>query len=304
MTPTSSNYREWLHPNVMIELFDGSSSDLSVNKVNLIRLVDTLFTLSDENGGQNVALVNITKGKVFKYLKDQGWQMDVSVQISRLYKRHPKLMFNHKELSLAVINLLSSFKSIENHESECEEVANILRLIYGSSECQVDIINESLMAFYTLVNSADEEQLQPSAALAQFVGIIPSMYLQFGSKTLLEDERDESKTVIAMRTMIHWLTYAKCPNVLRDWLLNLLKGLKERKRNSILIEIAHSTTGQLIQALNKSAQFQAQCEEIFFFLLLGFQHSESVFHSQVIPHLKEALKNQQVCYMSTLSDPY
>ena len=275
---------------------------MTVDKVNLIKLVDTLIALTDNDGGVdsngNVALVNVTKGKVFKYLKDHGWNVPVAVQISRLYKRHPKLLFQHKELSLTVVNLLSSYKvqnaQDENEVKSFEEVASILRLIYGNPDCQVEIINESLMAFYTLVNSADEEQHQPSPALAQFVSRIPTAYLNLGSKTLLEDERDESKTVVAMRTMIHWLASAKCPDVLRDWSLNLLKSLKDRKRNSILIEIAHSTTRQLIQALTKSPQFQSQCEEIFFFLLLGFQHSESVFHSQVIPHLPEALKSQNV----------
>ena len=108
--------------------------------------------------------------------------------------------------------------------------------------------------------------------------------------------------------MIEWLTQRPSP-LLSKRLLDLLKGLHRSNRNSVLIEITHATTEKVIRALNLTfiahpfiavfkwnifcpfqllqsltvSKLQDSVEPIFFYLLLGFQHSETVFH-QVNSH--------------------
>ncbi len=42
--------------------------------------------------------------------------------------------------------------------------------------------------------------------------------------------------------MIEWLTLEKSNTIVPHWIHQMLTGLQERDRNSILIEIAHSST--------------------------------------------------------------
>ena len=67
--------------------------------------------------------------------------------------------------------------------------------------------------------------------------------------------------------------------------------MQENDRNSILIEIAHTATKRLAGCIADRSLSPA-AEPVFFFLLLGFQHSELVFHSIVsdLPAVIESLK--------------
>ena len=94
------------------------------------------------------------------------------------------------------------------------------------------------------------------------------------------------ETVQALRTMIDWLSETETSPETVLWLLSLLKALKNGQRKSILMEIAHSATQNLLFSLKN---LYKQTQHIFFFLLLGFQHSEAVFHASVVPHLPKIL---------------
>ena len=98
--------------------------------------------------------------------------------------------------------------------------------------------------------------------------------------------------------MIEWLTQRPSP-LLSARLLDLLRGLHKSNRNSVLIEITHATSEKLLQSLTVS-KLQDSVEPIFFFLLLGFQHSETVFHQlvtalpDVFKQLTKSVKVQQM----------
>lgn len=120
--------------------------------------------------------------------------------------------------------------------------------------------------------------------------------MEIATKTILEETgqtQGEAKVVIALINMIEWLTLEKCGQSTTNWIESMMLGLKERERNSILIEIAHSTTEKLMHAL-LNPNLRAQTESLFFFLLMGFQHSESIFHTLVthIPKLMEKLNQE------------
>ncbi len=115
------------------------------------------------------------------------------------------------------------------------------------------------------------------------------------------------------QTMIEWLTQHPNCRVLSQWIQQMLQGLQKNDKNSVLIEIAHSSTekvgtrldsrnfckcimcnariflsAQLLLSLSDPRQ-RPSVEPILFFLLLGFQHSESVFHA-VVAHLPKTLR--------------
>ncbi len=87
-----------------------------------------------------------------------------------------------------------------------------------------------------------------------------------------------------------WLTQIPGGKVLSDWLQHILHNLQRNDKNSILIEIAHSCTEKLLLSL-PDPSLRPYVEPMFFFVLLGFQHSESVFHALVtrLPQVLRAL---------------
>ena len=103
------------------------------------------------------------------------------------------------------------------------------------------------------------------------------------AKTWIQSHAEkEARTVTALQTMIEWLC-ERPSDILSDKLMLLFNRLCQCNRNSVLIEITHGTIEKLLLAL-PSATLQSSTESLFFFLLLGFQHSETVFH-QVIAAL-------------------
>ena len=74
----------------------------------------------------------------------------------------------------------------------------------------------------------------------------------------------------------------------------LFKRLHQLNRCSVLIEIAHGTVEKLLWSLPVS-QIQDSIEDIFFYLLLGYQHSEILFHQLVtsLPRVFSALACQE-----------
>ena len=103
--------------------------------------------------------------------------------------------------------------------------------------------------------------------------------------------------------MIGWLTMRPTSPMVSRWILQMLRGLQEARRNSILIEIGHSSTARLAAALTLPP-LQKAVEDVFFFLLLGFQHSESVFHSLApkIPKMIEALQSRDAELVKRLGE--
>ena len=61
-----------------------------------------------------------------------------------------------------------------------------------------------------------------------------------------KSDKDEGRTVAALQTMIEWLTQ-RPSLLLSKRLLDLLKGLHNSNRNSVLIEITHATTEKVIK---------------------------------------------------------
>ena len=99
----------------------------------------------------------------------------------------------------------------------------------------------------------------------------------------------ETRTVIALQTMIEWLC-ERPSELLSSKLSVLLQRLRQCNRNSVLIEITHGTIEKLLLTLPSSC-LQSSIENIFFFLLLGFQHSETVFHqiTTALPNIFQEL---------------
>ena len=110
----------------------------------------------------------------------------------------------------------------------------------------------------------------------------------------------EARTVTALQTMIEWLC-ERPSEILSDKLMLLFNRLRQCNRNSVLIEITHGAIEKLLLAL-PTTSLQSSTEPLFFFLLLGFQHSETVFH-QVIAALPavfdELLHSEKGSYSSS-----
>jgi ubiquitin carboxyl-terminal hydrolase 35/38 len=143
--------------------------------------------------------------------------------------------------------------------------------------------------------SAADSYSKPSCALLHVIDKIPPAFLSRAARQILEDsrqEQNEAKTVVGLQTMIEWLTMLPTTGngAMTKWIMEMLRGLQENDRNSILIEIGHSSTRLLALALADPALSPA-VESVFFFLLLGFQHSEMVFHAVVseLPGIFEKL---------------
>jgi hypothetical protein len=90
---------------------------------------------------------------------------------------------------------------------------------------------------------------------------------------------NEGRTVTALQTMVEWL--CERPSLLlAERLQNLFLRLHQSNRNSVLVEITHGTIEKLLLSL-PSLLLHNSTEPLFFFLFLGFQHTETVFHQVV-----------------------
>ena len=98
--------------------------------------------------------------------------------------------------------------------------------------------------------------------------------------------------------MMEWLTQ-RPGSLLSGWIMHMLIGLQKSHRYSVLIEITHGSLEKVritldvdlviflfnfacpcFQLLNSLwiPALQDTVENLFFYLLLGFQHSETAFH--------------------------
>ena len=183
---------------------------------------------------------------------------------------------------------------------QAERFSGIVSQVWSA---QPDCINDCLHTYYNVISTRDSYS-RPSCALLCVIDKIPGPLLDSAMQAMIElstknsNDKDEGRTVAALQTMIEWLTQRPSP-LLSARLLDLLRGLHKSNRNSVLIEITHATSEKLLQSLTVS-KLQDSVEPIFFFLLLGFQHSETVFHQlvtalpDVFKQLTKSVKVQQV----------
>ena len=121
----------------------------------------------------------------------------------------------------------------------------------------------------------------------------PTISKSYTARNWIQDHAEkEAKTVTALQTMIEWLC-ERPSELLSDKLKLLFFRLRQCNRNSVLIEVTHGTIEKLLLTLS-STTLQRSTEGPFFFLLLGFQHSETVFH-QIATALPNVLKELLTC---------
>ncbi len=183
----------------------------------------------------------------------------MAAAISGVYQSHPEVLPNQSEwpkLAVLVVKLLAGYRldtssvedgaiatATETFFSEAQEVSMMLPLVWGRSEA-TDGVEECLKAFYVII-STEESYSKPSCALVSVIDKIPRRFLNLSTKAILEEsgqQQGEAKTVIGLQTMIEWLTQHPGSTTLSEWIQQMLYGLQKNDKNSVLIEIAHSTT--------------------------------------------------------------
>ena len=291
-------YRAHVTPNLVLDLLS-SSVYTSGDRGDLVRLVAEMIRLlkaaspGAAGPGEHLRSVyNVTRNKVYAFLADHGVQLSVAVAVSRLYSEHPEVLPHRDkwtEFTLLVVKLMAGYGTPasgpgdrEAFGADAQEVSRMLPLIWGRS-VDTQGVQECLTAFYAIITTEDDSFNKPSCALLHVVDKIPDAFLRSASRTMLDDSGQpqfEAKTVVGLQNLLEWLTQLPAPPVASRWALDMLRGLQESDRNSILIEIAHTATKRLAGCLADRALSPA-VEPVFFFLLLGFQHSELVFHSIV-----------------------
>lgn len=300
----SSVFYEFVTPNFMIDMFTNATHG---EKRELVKLVGEILSLLQEfEPDQNIeetqrTLVNVTKIHLYACLKDHGVHLHVAREIARVYQKHPCVLPNPTEwsrFSVLVVTLLAGYqvhaiKSDQmNFFEATEEVSQMLPLIWGRSAA-TEGIQECLKAFYSIISSEGKDALSsPSCGLMTIIDKIPNFFLERATQAILDESSQasgEARTVVGLQTMIKWLTVSRASPRMVRWLLEMLRGLQAKDRNSILIEIAHSCTESLALALAQP-DLISSVNDIFFFLLLGFQHSESIFHG-VVSHIPQTLRS-------------
>lgn len=185
----------------------------------------------------------------------------MAVEVSKVYLNHPALLPPEQDWTkfcLVVIHLLAGFRRF-SHEPEVkrafwtktEHVSRMLPLVWGRSE-SVNGVQECLKAFYVIISKNEENFTQPSSALSCLMEKIPSHFLNVAADVILREssqQQGEANAVIALQTMLEWLSLDRTNAVTSVWLHNILKGLRDDGRNSILIEIGHTITERVKKAL-------------------------------------------------------
>eukprot|EP00094_Tigriopus_californicus_P007715 TCALIF_07430-PA protein Name:"Similar to USP35 Ubiquitin carboxyl-terminal hydrolase 35 (Homo sapiens)" AED:0.04 eAED:0.04 QI:47/1/0.90/1/1/1/11/0/1115 len=297
-------FYEYVTPNFMIDMFTNATHGA---KRELVQLVGEILSLLTEfEPERNIeatqrTIVNVTKIHLYACLKEHGVHLPVTREIARVYQNHPCVLPNPTEwsrFSVLIVTLLAGYqihavKSDQmNFFEATDEVSQMLPLIWGRSAA-TDGIQECLKAFYSIISSEGKDALSsPSCGLMAIIDKIPNVFLERATQAILDESSQatgEARTVIGLQTMIKWLTLSRASPRMVRWLLEMLRGLQAKDRNSILIEIAHSCTEPLSLALAQP-DLIASVNDIFFFLLLGFQHSESIFHG-VVSHIPQTLRS-------------
>eukprot|EP00095_Tigriopus_kingsejongensis_P010320 maker-scaffold187_size272365-snap-gene-1.28 protein:Tk10320 transcript:maker-scaffold187_size272365-snap-gene-1.28-mRNA-1 annotation:"ubiquitin carboxyl-terminal hydrolase 38-like" len=295
-------FHEFVTPNFVIGAFTQNSR--SQEKSRVVRFVSEILTLlKSSNADQALeesqrTLVNVIKIHLYACLRAHGVHLGVAQSIALVYKTHPCVLPNPSEwtkFSNLVITLLAGYQiqhvgqDWEVFEQATEDVSLMLPLIWGRSS-SVDGILDSLRVFYTIMSSEGKDYLSsPGCGLLSIIDKIPTFFQEKAVQDMVEQSSQpsgEARAVIVLETMIKWLTMRKAKAGISPWIMSILRELQRRDRNSILIEIAYSCTETLALALPQP-KFTSAVEDIFFFFLLGFQHSESVFHAVVanVPHI-------------------
>ncbi|CAB4070165.1 USP35_38 [Lepeophtheirus salmonis] len=175
---------------------------------------------------------------------------------------------------------MAGYKYSESNLEEYQKVGKLFSLMFDS--CQ-DKFNEVLKALYAIVYSSDSYD-QPSPCLMLIFDKIPSAVLYGATDYFVNDSRNpqgEARVVGALQTMISWLT--SVPNLsVSSWIMVLLESLKDAKRFPVLVELTHSSIEKLCFSLCEPS-LCSSIEKIFFFFLMGFQHSETTFHRLISP---------------------
>ena len=172
-------------------------------------------------------------------------------------------------------------------------VSEILCRIWGQSlEPARECIQESLRLFYVIISSSDSDS-RPSCALMSFLDKVPSNMMEKAMESIISEtsiQSEEGQTVVGLQTMVEWLTQ-RPGTLLAGWIRHMLIGLQKSQRFSVLIEITHGSLEKLLASL-VIPELQDTVENLFFFLFMGFQHSETAFH-RLVTNLPDVLSKLQ-----------
>ena len=301
-TDRPGDFVTYANANLVIDLLSspGHGGLIHSNRVDVVRLVAELLRLLSAAAAADPAVGapaarsvhNVARSSLWPFLNAHGVQLPVAVAISNLYSAHPEVLPHPDkwpEFQVLVIKLLAGFRMPPSSEdtflAAVNQVSKMLPLLWGRT-ADSDGIQRCLEAFYAIITAEEADASnRPSCALLYVVDKIPPPFLKRATLMILEDSgvaANEAKTVAGLQTVVQWIAEVPSPGMVGPWVVEMLKGLREAGRNSILIEIAHACSRQLCAALADRAPVVAvAAEPVFFFLLLGFQHSELVFHSIV-----------------------
>lgn len=142
----------------------------------------------------------------------------------------------------------------------------------------------SQQSFHSVLPLFSDSFGKPSCALLRVIEKIPKHFLDGATKTILDDScrsDGEAKTVVGLQVrvqlleenddeprltnpsqnMIEWLTMLPATPLVSQWILEMMKGLRDKDRNSVLIEIAHSSTEKVRSAMTYGGGTRLQLNE-------------------------------------------
>lgn len=291
-------FRDFITPNHIIDIF---SNSLHSNKDQIAPLIGHILDLlkltssPEDEDALLRSISNIAKVQLVHFLRDQGIHLDVAASIGKLYVSSNTALLpaanEWQKVTSLVVKLLAGYRCKNPHPvtgvvstafvEHADAVSGILSSIWGQSLDTLECIQESLRLFYVIISSSDSDA-RPSCALVSFIDKVPSGLMEKAMESIIEQKNDnseEGQTVVGLQTMIEWLTQ-RPGTLLAGWIFHMLKGLEKSGRYSVLIEISHGTLEKLLASL-AVPELQESVENLFFFLLLGFQHSETAFHRLV-----------------------
>ncbi|XP_040576028.1 ubiquitin carboxyl-terminal hydrolase 35 [Lepeophtheirus salmonis] len=285
-----SLFFEVIGPKFAVDLFDKHNYK---NKADILIFTKTILDILDINHGKDIisnqenterAIINIIKCRIPLFIKENGYQLSVLSSAFDLFSVHNTLItrsnFEPIKFIVIVVKFMAGYKYSESNLEEYQKVGKLFSLMFDS--CQ-DKFNEVLKALYAIVYSSDSYD-QPSPCLMLIFDKIPSAVLYGATDYFVNDSRNpqgEARVVGALQTMISWLT--SVPNLfVSSWIMVLLESLKDAKRFPVLVELTHSSIEKLCFSLCEPS-LCSSIEKIFFFFLMGFQHSETTFHRLISP---------------------
>ncbi len=304
------SFRDFIVPNQIIDIFSNSANANKAEIAVLIGEILDLLKLSSESYEDDALLrsiTNISKAHLVHFLRDQGIHLEVASSIGQLYASQNNSLLpaptEWQKVTSLVVKLLAGYRCKDSNPTtnvvsigfveKADNVSQILSQMWGQSLESRECIQESLRLFYVIISSSDSDS-RPSCALMSFIDKVPSSMMEKAMETIIDEDNavhaEEGQTVVGLQTMIEWLTQ-RPGSLLAGWIQHMLIGLKKSQRFSVLIEITHGCLEKLLHSLC-IPELQESVENLFFFLLLGFQHSETAFH-RLVPTLPEILTQLQ-----------